>query len=162
MAVFSGGRWIRSELSKAGPEFWTEATSNDPLLMNQKLTFWSFPEGTQDGVDIKMEFKANLADVEQRLSVQQKEDIVREAVNIFEMCLAVVDELDARYGGSAKSTEQCVAVSTEVAAATKEILSVPKRMTLPSGQLLSAAAVGLGVSAWLATAGTSYLAFLVQ
>jgi hypothetical protein len=97
MAVFSGGRWIRAALLQAGPEFWLPGTpgetrSNLPLSQSG-LSFWHFP-GQFDGEDIKLDFKARLADAETLFTSDQRIDIIEEAKNIFELCASLVHDLD--------------------------------------------------------------------
>ena len=94
MAVFSGGRWIRAELLRAGPEFWY-ADSEKPTthLSERGLSFWHFP-GQFDGEDIKLDFKARLAAAETLFTPDERVDIIEEAKNIFTLCAGLVDELD--------------------------------------------------------------------
>jgi heme oxygenase len=98
MAVFSGGRWIRAQLVEAGDEFWTAGKSDaDVPLSDRGLSFWNF-EGTEDGEDIKAEFRARLAEGEVLFSKEQREDVVQEAKEIFGLCESVVVELDEKLG----------------------------------------------------------------
>ena len=56
MAIFSGGRWIRSQLAGAQPEFWTSHTNAGPALAEKTplgmpgFSFLSF-DGDEDGED---------------------------------------------------------------------------------------------------------------
>jgi heme oxygenase len=98
MAVFSGGRWIRAELLKAGPDFWQEDDKvNMSNLSTSRLSFWHFP-GQFDGEDIKLEFKEHLAAAETLFTPDQRVDIIEEAKNIFQLCASLVDELDEMLG----------------------------------------------------------------
>jgi len=97
MAVFSGGRWIRAGLLRAGPDFWqagerTEKASTSNLAENG-LSLWHFP-GQFDGEDIKLEFKAHLAAAEALFTADERVDIIEEAKNIFQLCASLVQELD--------------------------------------------------------------------
>ncbi|KAH6214892.1 hypothetical protein HBI53_096580 [Parastagonospora nodorum] len=120
MAVFSGGRWIRAELLKAGPDFWQASKEDDKStifqLPERVLSLWHFP-GQFDGEDIKMEFKAQLAAAEALLTPDQRVDIIEEAKNIFRLCASLVQELDDmvatgtapvidRVGGSKVAAEE--------------------------------------------------------
>jgi heme oxygenase len=109
MAVFSGGRWIRSQLCQTGEEFWTGApikpseTEAEKLQVQDMakfeplgLSFWFFP-GAQDGEDIKAKFKQRLQDGESILTTEQRADIVAESQEIFTRCDALVRELDVMH-----------------------------------------------------------------
>jgi Heme oxygenase len=125
MAVFSGGRWIRSVLSSAGSSFWTKLRSADdefsePEELASKssrsssillaptpavqarlerlgLSFWFFRSPT-DGLDIKAEFKSRLDALESLLTDEQRQDVVEEAREIFERFEGLVSDLDERVG----------------------------------------------------------------
>ncbi|KAF2643912.1 heme oxygenase-like protein [Massarina eburnea CBS 473.64] len=102
MAVFSGGRWIRGELLKAGTEFWTtsegaEMIAEQVRLHDKGLSFWSFP-GQHDGLDIKEAFKAHLKSAEALFTPEERIDIVEEAKVIFKLSANLVHELDELLG----------------------------------------------------------------
>jgi heme oxygenase len=99
MAIFSGGRWIRSQLASAEPEFWTSHTNAGPALAEKTplgmpgFSFLSF-DGEEDGEDIKVEYKKRLAEGESLLTVQEREDIMEASQELFERCIAIVKKLD--------------------------------------------------------------------
>ena len=97
MAVFSGGRWIRAGLLRAGPDFWQAGERNEKAstsnLAENGLSLWYFP-GQFDGEDIKLEFKAHLAAAEALFTADERVDIIEEAKNIFQLCASLVQELD--------------------------------------------------------------------
>jgi heme oxygenase len=99
MAIFSGGRWIRSQLASAEPEFWTSHTNAGPALAEKTplgmpgFSFLSF-DGEEDGEDIKVEYKKRLAEGESLLTPQEREDIMEASQKLFERCIAVVKKLD--------------------------------------------------------------------
>lgn len=99
MAIFSGGRWIRSQLASAEPEFWTSHTNAGPALAEKTplgmpgFSFLSF-DGDEDGEDIKVEYKKRLAEGEKLLSAQEREDITAASQELFERCIAIVKKLD--------------------------------------------------------------------
>jgi hypothetical protein len=101
MAVFSGGRWIRAELLKAGPDFWQASKEEEESftlqLPERGLSLWHFP-GQFDGEDIKVEFKTHLAAAEPLFTPDQRVDIIEEAKNIFRLCASLVQELDDMVG----------------------------------------------------------------
>jgi hypothetical protein len=99
MAIFSGGRWIRSQLASAEPEFWTAHTNAGPALAEKTplgmpgFSFLSF-DGEQDGEDIKVEYKKRLAEGESLLSAEEREDITAASQELFERCIQIVKKLD--------------------------------------------------------------------
>lgn len=101
MAVFSGGRWIRAQLSGAGNDFWGNSEGDK----DAGLALWNFP-GDQDGEDIKAEFKARLAEAEALFTVEQRIDVIEEAKNIFKYSAGLVEELDRRLGTDMELLEQ--------------------------------------------------------
>ncbi|KAF2475098.1 heme oxygenase-like protein [Lindgomyces ingoldianus] len=117
MAVFSGGRWIRSELLKCGEEFWRSAREQDAEkaeveaepervgLLERGLSFWNF-DGAHDGEDIKAEFKRRLAGAEDFFTPDERVDIIEEAKNIFKYSASLVQELDEKIGTDAAKLAQ--------------------------------------------------------
>ncbi|KAF3046943.1 heme oxygenase [Didymella heteroderae] len=100
MAIFSGGRWIRAGLLRAGDGFWPPQIPEDGIpLAERGLGFWHFP-GFHDGDDIKAEFKLRLEEAEHLFTDDQRVDVIEEAKNIFQMCAEVVYELDDMVGSS--------------------------------------------------------------
>jgi heme oxygenase len=104
MAVFSGGRYIRAELLKAGDTFWTkgretgEQNGDEKIRLQEKgLSFWSFP-GQHDGMDIKESFKSHLMSAEALFTPEERIDIVEEAKIIFKLSANLVHELDEQLG----------------------------------------------------------------
>ena len=100
MAIFSGGRWIRQQLSAAGTEFWigrqdywTIEKHDVRLLELPGFSFLSF-DGNEDGEDIKKVFRSRLAEAETLLTQQERHDVVVTAQQLFEDCIALVGELD--------------------------------------------------------------------
>ncbi|KAL9116529.1 MAG: hypothetical protein Q9187_006945 [Circinaria calcarea] len=98
MALFNGGRWIRSQLTSARDSSWTlstpKTTSSTPdHTPEQALSFWHFP-GPHNGEDIKDHFKSQLQSLETQLSLEEREDIIDEARVVFENCALLVEELD--------------------------------------------------------------------
>lgn len=100
MAVFSGGRWIRNQLAKGGPEFWLQQAPVgdggnlcETVLSYPGFEFLSF-EGEEDGEDIKSLFKARLAEAETLLTPDEKRDVVEAAKDLFGDLICVVQLLD--------------------------------------------------------------------
>jgi hypothetical protein len=113
MAVFSGGRYIRAELLKAGNDFWSAGLESDSLradkepvkLEEQGLSFWSFP-GQHDGLDIKEAFKTRLYAAETLLTPDERVDIIEEAKTIFKLSATLVEELDQKLGTDLERLKQ--------------------------------------------------------
>src|SRR6201999_3335483 len=127
LAIFSGGRWIRSLLAAPGGSFWSpdsklssdmeasighfESSVHEKLrsftIEQQEafeelgLSFWFFPS-LNDGMDIKAEFKRRLEGAELLLTAQMKSEIVDEARDIFVRCEKLVGELDEFVGRQGK------------------------------------------------------------
>jgi hypothetical protein len=100
MAVFSGGRWIRAGLHRAGEDFWPARSVDDHQgLEDRGLSFWHFP-GPHDGEDIKAEFKLRLEAAETLFTPDERVDVIEEAKNIFTLCATLVDELDDLVGST--------------------------------------------------------------
>jgi len=104
MAIFSGGRWIRSQLRNAGPEFWTLENNSDETSSDEGISLFSFPTTLDDGEHVKTLFKERFKDADDLLSEAEKSDVIREAEVIFEMCLELVDVLDKQCDAKKGST----------------------------------------------------------
>jgi hypothetical protein len=134
MAVFSGGRWIRGELTGAGEDFWVcrpgkegeavpsadhaekETDEYAPAKVDRKrqpsrelenlgLSFW-FHDSETDGDDIKAVFKAQLQDAERILTTQQRADVIAEARSIFVWCKELVNELDDEQMSATRASRE--------------------------------------------------------
>lgn len=126
MAIFSGGRWIRSMLAAPGAGFWSafelpQSPPGSPPIglayaassvheklrtFNQTqqetfektgLSLW-FWSGLNDGLDIKAEFKHQLDLANELLTEEMRSDILAESRDIFIRCESLVGELDERVG----------------------------------------------------------------
>ncbi|KAL8695719.1 MAG: hypothetical protein Q9201_007975 [Fulgogasparrea decipioides] len=91
MALFSGGRYIRSKL-RAG------LTPPNPSLPQRRLdelsglSFWNFP-GDADGEDLKIDFKNRVAALSATLTEEERSDIIKEGVQIMVFLTDVVREV---------------------------------------------------------------------
>lgn len=105
MALFSGGRWIRAQLLNAGADFWAEHEASQcpgsgvRAANNHGLSLFYF-RSTEDGEDIKREFKSRLLEVENSLTIEERREIVMESQQIFRFCILLVEELDSIHGTS--------------------------------------------------------------
>lgn len=107
MALFSGGRWVRQLLLRAGPEFWsgTDAALHgntgeklpEPPDKMSGFSFLAFDDGL-DGASIKAEFKLRLAEAEALLDERERRDVVAAAKTLFQDCIALVGILDREIG----------------------------------------------------------------
>ncbi len=90
MALFSGGRYIRSKLRSS---FAPSSTSTSQRHLDQLagLSFWNFP-GDADGEDLKIDFKARVATLSDELTEEERADIIAEGVHIMTSLTDVVKE----------------------------------------------------------------------
>lgn len=106
MAIFSGGRYIRAKLQDAGNDFWAcevdlenrneshvPRNPADPAVKSP-LRFWSFA-GAFDGEDLKADYKARILELELGLTVDERQEVVDEAVDIMCKLLEIVDGIDS-------------------------------------------------------------------
>lgn len=100
MALFSGGRYIRSKLQHAGPEFWGAKNDADTFL-----TFWII-EGDNDGEDVKGEFKRRFGEVEAWLTEEERGEVVDEGVVVMREMVGVVAEIAEGVGGGEAAGKQ--------------------------------------------------------
>lgn len=91
MALFSGGRYIRSKL-RAGLSASIGSATSTIADQAAGLSFWEFP-GVHDGEDLKTEYKSRIAAVSTQLTEQEKEDIIDEGVKIMVLLTDVVREV---------------------------------------------------------------------
>ena len=98
MALFNGGRWIRHQLHDPGRDFWTTA---DTISAKDFacLSFWEF-DSPNDGDDIQHDFKGRFHAAALQLTASEREQIIEEAVWIFEMCIDLERWLDAKNGST--------------------------------------------------------------
>ena len=101
MAVFSGGRWIRQELARAGSEFW-DGTSAGNGMAPPEAHEWSRERSgfsflffdTADGEHMKEMFRLRFAEAETLLTKDEREDVVAAAMQLFDDCIALVKAID--------------------------------------------------------------------
>ncbi|KAK5060012.1 hypothetical protein LTR84_009896 [Exophiala bonariae] len=89
LALFNGGRWMRSQFFSAGSSFW--------LGQDFPLSFWDFedPTGTaSNGEDLKVAFKENFAEASRLLDDTQRDEVIDESKNLFDLCLEMVRFLE--------------------------------------------------------------------
>jgi heme oxygenase len=105
MALFNGGRWMRSQLLNAGEPYWTgHNLSGHKNTMDgcfgssaghQRLSFWFFDDGKNDGEDIKVDFRERFLAISESLTEEEGDEVVHEAVAIFQRLTVMVEELDS-------------------------------------------------------------------
>ena len=105
MAVFSGGRWIRQQLMRAGTDFWDSAAEEEGSPAHNGLSLWFFP-GEDDGDDIKKAFNERLLDAEALFTPDERVDIIEEAKQIFNFSAQLVQELDEQLGTDMQQLER--------------------------------------------------------
>lgn len=102
MALFSWGRYIRAKLRSAGEDFWASAglpkAPSDGKYVEEPeqgtigLSFWEF-SGSSDGKDLKAEYKSRLHDLEASLTLEERQEIVNEAMNIMLHLIEIAKEI---------------------------------------------------------------------
>jgi len=94
LALFNGGRWMRSRLLAAGPSFW--------LGRQLPLSFWDFVDcdgAPSNGEDLKAAFKEGFAHSTESLGDIHQKEIIDESKALFDLCLEMVRYLDASPPG---------------------------------------------------------------
>ncbi|KAI4196981.1 MAG: hypothetical protein LQ346_003115 [Caloplaca aetnensis] len=91
MALFSGGRYIRSKL-RAGLAASMASVASASADQPACLSFWEFP-GEHDGEDLKIEYKSRVTAVSALLTEQERADIVDEGVKIMVLLTDVIREV---------------------------------------------------------------------
>lgn len=168
MALFSGGRYIRARLRGAGVGFWRggdEGGMDDGKGdgVDRFLGFWTF-EGSEDGEDIKAEFKSRFAAVEGTLTEGEREEVVQEAVFIMRSMIELVMEISEVVGKGMSVTAAAGQPADDERIGGEDVDEPSMRWlllkhVLPMGmvELMAAGArtvvsVGIGSSLWSARA----------
>lgn len=90
-ALFNGGRFIRGQLLKAGPEFWSLSPKEmDPTNFPSPLSFWC----VEDDDAVRMEFKRRVLKADKMLTETERREILDEALEIFRRCRLLTLQLD--------------------------------------------------------------------
>jgi hypothetical protein len=108
------------------------------------LGFFRF-ETARDGEDLKVEFKERFGEAGRVLTDEERDEVVREAGDIFEGMILLVQELDCMLGKEKSSNRPTVGKRRG-------------KMAIADGELVSAtgrkgAALGVGFGAWYLGAG---------
>jgi heme oxygenase len=149
LALFSGGRYLRSQLRVANTQSWRLGPSPD-LDPDAPLQFWCF-DGDEDGEDLKAEFKARVKGLEGELTSEKRREIVQEGVEIMRRMVGVVEEIAAGVETSqvedegAMMTTAAATVTPQMTAGFLLLLSVVKMLGIWSWGFASGFDVGLGV-----------------
>ncbi|KAL8761302.1 MAG: hypothetical protein Q9184_002571 [Pyrenodesmia sp. 2 TL-2023] len=91
MALFSGGRYIRSKL-RAGLGASIRSATSANADQAAGLSFWEFP-GKHDGDDLKVEYKSRVTAVSALLTEEERADIADEGVKIMVFLTDIVTEV---------------------------------------------------------------------
>lgn len=90
-ALFNGGRFIRGQLLKAGPEFWGLSPQEmDPTNFPSPLSFWC----VEDDDAVRMEFRKRVLKADKILTETERREILEEALEIFRRCELITLQLD--------------------------------------------------------------------
>lgn len=109
LAMFNGGRWLYKQLAAPGPEFWLESNHTEEGEDKiQALSFWRFEISPHDpnAEDLKAEFKRNFEQASEMLSEEERVEVVKEAVSLFELCLKMIEDLNTIMLGVQQATQQ--------------------------------------------------------
>ncbi|KAL7945583.1 hypothetical protein V8C42DRAFT_60507 [Trichoderma barbatum] len=122
MALFAGGRYIRATLEEAGDGFWksvhiptkpvqlceptppatpppestysaAETSSLSHVSSSIPLQFWRF-DAVEDGEGLKRDYKERLFKLEDKLTPEERSDIVQESIIILESIESIIGQLD--------------------------------------------------------------------
>ena len=135
MALFSGGRYLRSQLRAANTQAWQLGTSPEQEP-DEPLQFWCF-DGDQDGEDLRAAFKARVLSLEAHLTPEERQEVVDEGVEIMKRMITVVQEISTTVG--AEGSEE-----PDYELTTLGLLWV--RMLLPVSMLKILGSWGLGLA----------------
>ena len=92
LALFNGGRYLQRMLAAAGPEFWL--CEGDEI---DNLNFWHFDAATASDPEanlLKAQFKSDLDEASKKLTEAEQQEVVDEAVKLFELCIELISHLD--------------------------------------------------------------------
>ena len=92
MALFSGGRYIRSKVHAGFANLPDTSSSHVRRGERAGLSFFNFP-GDLDGEDLKLVYKSRVAALSAALQPEQRADIVNEGVHIMAALLDLVEEM---------------------------------------------------------------------
>lgn len=143
MALFSGGRYLRSQLRTANTEAWHIGPSPD-IDPDAPLQFWCFA-GDQDGEDLKTDFKARIKSLETLLTPEERREVVDEGIEIMKRMIAVVQEIATTAAET--ETQEPDHQSTVTSLLTMRLLlpfSLLKTLASWSWDLATGRRVGLG------------------
>ncbi|KAF5857597.1 heme oxygenase [Aspergillus alliaceus] len=92
-ALFNGGRFIRRQIVKAGPEFWGLTTEDEDIeSFPAPLSFWS----VSDDPNFQEGFKSRVNEADKLLTAIERKDVVDESVWIICRCKQLTVVLDER------------------------------------------------------------------
>lgn len=126
LAMFNGGRWLYKQLASPGPGFWLEPTAAEQDENTiQALSFWRFETSLHDpqAEELKLEFKGKFEEASGTLTDEERDEVVEEAVRLFELCLKLIDHLDvimaemnhgAQQGFTEATSQSTIGIPTSV------------------------------------------------
>ncbi|KAL8950974.1 MAG: hypothetical protein Q9222_003035 [Ikaeria aurantiellina] len=129
MALFSGGRYIRSKLRAAFTPS-SSSLSQSQLDASAGLSFWDFP-GDKDGEDLKVDFKARVTALSTSLTPEEKSEIADEGIKIMVALTKIVSEVAETVPVLAQSLSLSLSAESE-----KEVKGGPVARIRPPWILL--------------------------
>ncbi|KAJ5178699.1 hypothetical protein N7492_001909 [Penicillium capsulatum] len=97
-AMFNGGRFIRLQLLKAGPEFWGLSPKEmNPSDFPSPLSFWC----VENDETVKTEFRERAVKIDGLLTEAERQEILDESLEIFRRCTVITSQLDEQVMANA-------------------------------------------------------------
>ena len=102
-ALFNGGRFIRLQFLKAGPEFWGLTQKDmDPTNFPSPLSFWC----VENDEATKTDFRKRTVEADKLLTETERQEILAESLEIFRRCTHITLQLDEQVLEGAAATQQ--------------------------------------------------------
>lgn len=139
LALFNGGRWMRSQFFSAGSSFW--------LGQEFPLSFWDFEDSdgaSSNGEDLKIAFKDGFAEASSLLDDEQRDEIIEESKNLFDLCLEMVKLLE---GGQSMASPEILSIRRATASHGVDSSATTGSLVTPAWRYVSSLFGSLGTSA---------------
>ena len=131
LAIFSGGRYMRASLQRSFDEAWLSRL--DPEVEKRQagyLVFWTFGRDEQESDEVRATFKRNFEGMAGKLDEDQREEVVKEAVEIMDRLIEIIEDLGQLFDSHRVAPAESGKSAAQVAVAEKHNTS--KTPQLPS------------------------------
>ena len=142
LAIFSGGRYMRASLQRSFDEAWLPGLA--PEVERRQagyLVFWTFGRDEQESEEVRATFKRNFEGMAGRLDDDQREEVVKEAVDIMDRLIEIIEDLgrlfDSHRVAAEESGESAVQVVSAEKPSSSETPRVPSISVDKSGRAAS-------------------------